>query len=131
MIDITNNADDLRAYLAAELHCAATEHKLAAADLEAVRLALVGGLISPAQAIGHVEATDRFRFSIGSPENADLSGPRARANTTNSAGKTRTCAKAMNHDRKCRAEVLIEAAGRAGLTVHETIDSRFSQAGKS
>jgi hypothetical protein len=32
VIDITNNADDLRAYLAAELHCAATEHKLAAAD---------------------------------------------------------------------------------------------------
>jgi hypothetical protein len=62
MTDINNNPDELRSYLAAELLCAAIEHKLIAADLGAVRLALLGGLISAAQAIGHIEATDRFRF---------------------------------------------------------------------
>jgi hypothetical protein len=62
MSDINNNPDDLRAYLAAELARAAHEHQFAAADLEAVRLALLGGAITPTQAWGHVEDIDDFRF---------------------------------------------------------------------
>jgi hypothetical protein len=62
MSDINNCAEDLITYLAAELERAAREHRFAAADLEAVRMALKGGLITPHQAIMHVEETDAFRF---------------------------------------------------------------------
>ncbi len=56
------------AYLAAELERAAHAHRFAAADLDAVRLALVGGLIGPEQALAHVEPTDHFRFFGPLPE---------------------------------------------------------------
>jgi len=49
MTDIKNCGKDLIAYLAIELERAAREHSFAAADLAAVRLALVGGLITPYQ----------------------------------------------------------------------------------
>jgi hypothetical protein len=57
-----NCADDLVAYLLAELRCAALRARLAADDLVAIGLALKGGLITPGQAIGHVEETDALRF---------------------------------------------------------------------
>jgi hypothetical protein len=60
--DINNNPDDLHAYLAVELQRAADEHRFAATDLDAVRLALLGGLITAAQALDHVEESDDFRF---------------------------------------------------------------------
>ena len=49
-------------YLLAEIRCAARRAKLAADDLVAIGLALKGGLISPYQALMHIEETDAFRF---------------------------------------------------------------------
>jgi hypothetical protein len=62
MSDIENNSDKLRAYLLAEFRCAALRAKLAANDLIAIGLALKGGLITPYQALMHVEETDALRF---------------------------------------------------------------------
>jgi hypothetical protein len=62
MSDIDNNPEKLRAYLLAEFRCAALRAKLAANDLVAIGLALKGGLITPDQAIRHVEECDAFRF---------------------------------------------------------------------
>jgi hypothetical protein len=62
MTDINNSADDLTAYLLAEFRCAALRAKLAANDLIAIGLALKGGVITPYQAIMHIEETDAFRF---------------------------------------------------------------------
>jgi hypothetical protein len=62
MTEINNCEKDLIGYLAVELERAAREHSYAAADLAAVRMALVGGLITPYQALMHVEETDAFRF---------------------------------------------------------------------
>jgi hypothetical protein len=53
---------DLVTYLLAELRCAALRARLAADDLAAISLALKGGLITPYQAITHVEEADAFRF---------------------------------------------------------------------
>jgi hypothetical protein len=57
-----NRTNDLTAYLLAEFRCAAQRAKVAADDLVAIGLALKGGLITPYQAILHVEETDAFRF---------------------------------------------------------------------
>jgi hypothetical protein len=57
-----NNPEELRAYLLAEFRCAALRAKLAANDLVAIGLALKGGVITPYQAIMHIEETDAFRF---------------------------------------------------------------------
>jgi hypothetical protein len=62
MSDIENNSDKLRAYLLAEFRCATLRAKLAANDLIAIGLALKGGLITPYQAITHIEESDAFRF---------------------------------------------------------------------
>jgi hypothetical protein len=62
MSDIDNGSDDLIIYLLAEFRCAAQRAKLAADDLAAISLALKGGLITPYQAIMHVEEADAFRF---------------------------------------------------------------------
>jgi hypothetical protein len=62
MSDINNSGDALTAYLLAEFRCAARRAKLAADDLVAIGLALKGGLITNAQALAHIEATDGFRF---------------------------------------------------------------------
>jgi hypothetical protein len=62
MSDINNNADDLNDYLLAEIRCAARRHMLAADDLVAIGRALKGGLITPYQAIAHIEDSDAFRF---------------------------------------------------------------------
>jgi hypothetical protein len=62
MSDINNSADDLTAYLIAEFRCAARRAKLAADDFVAIGLALKGGLITPYQAVMHIEETDAFRF---------------------------------------------------------------------
>jgi len=56
------DANDLVAYLLSEFRCAALRAKLAADDLDAISLALKAGLISPGQAIMHVEESDAFRF---------------------------------------------------------------------
>jgi len=52
----------LTAYLIAEFRCAARRAKLAADDFVAIGLALNGGLITPYQAVMHIEETDAFRF---------------------------------------------------------------------
>jgi hypothetical protein len=62
MSDINNCAEDLIVYLLAEFRCAALRAKLAANDLVAIGLALKGGVITPYQAIMHIEETDAFRF---------------------------------------------------------------------
>jgi hypothetical protein len=62
MSDIDNNPEKLRAYLLAEFRCAALRAKLAANDLVALGLALKGGVITPYQAIMHIEKTDAFRY---------------------------------------------------------------------
>lgn len=62
MSDINNPSDDLAAYLLAEFRCAIQRAKLAIDDLIAIGLALKGGMITPYQAIMHVEETDAFRF---------------------------------------------------------------------
>ena len=62
MSDINTSADDLIIYLLAEIRCAARRAKLAADDLVAIGLALKGGLISPYQALMHIEETDALRF---------------------------------------------------------------------
>ena len=62
MSDIDNNPEKLRAYLLAEFRCAARRAKLAADDFVAIGLALKGGLITPYQAVMHIEETDAFRF---------------------------------------------------------------------
>lgn len=62
MNDINNCSADLIAYLLAEFRCAALRAKLAADDLIAIGLALKGGLITPYQAVMHVEEVDALRF---------------------------------------------------------------------
>jgi hypothetical protein len=62
MSDINNCGGDLISYLLAEFRCAAQRAKLAADDLAAISLALKGGLITPDQAIRHVDECDAFRF---------------------------------------------------------------------
>ena len=62
MTDIANCGKDLIAYLVAEFRCAAQRARLAADDLDAISLALKGGLVTPYQAIIHIEECDAFRF---------------------------------------------------------------------
>jgi hypothetical protein len=62
MTDIANCGKDLIAYLVAEFRCAAQRARLAADDLDAISLALKGGLVTPYQAIVHIEEGDAFRF---------------------------------------------------------------------
>ena len=53
---------DLISYLLAEFRCATPRAQMAAEDLDAIRFALRNGLISPLQAICHIEQADAFRF---------------------------------------------------------------------
>jgi hypothetical protein len=62
MSNVNNSADDLTAYLLAEFRCAVLRAKLVADDLTAIGLALKRGLITPYQAITHIEEIDAFRF---------------------------------------------------------------------
>jgi hypothetical protein len=62
MSDINNCANDLKAYLLAEIRCAVRRAKLAADDLVAIGSALKGDVITPYQAITHIGETDAFRF---------------------------------------------------------------------
>jgi hypothetical protein len=62
MSDLDNCADGLIAYVLAEIRCATLRARLAAIDLDAIGLALKGGLITPFQAIQHIEEADAFRF---------------------------------------------------------------------
>jgi len=54
MIDLQTIARDRREYLLAELRAAALRARLWQADIDAVGLALKGGLISPDQAVEHL-----------------------------------------------------------------------------
>jgi hypothetical protein len=56
------NSEQLTAYLLAELRCARLRARIAVEDIDAIGLALKNGLISPAQAISHIEDADAFRF---------------------------------------------------------------------
>jgi hypothetical protein len=67
MSDIDNNPEKLRAYLLAEIRCATLRARLAANDLDAIGLALKGGLITPFQALQHIEEVDAFRFLGAEP----------------------------------------------------------------
>jgi hypothetical protein len=49
-------------YMISEIRCAKLRAQLAAEDLDAIGLALANGLISPIQAICHIEQADAFRF---------------------------------------------------------------------
>jgi hypothetical protein len=71
-----------RDYLLAELRCASLRAQLALADIEAIRLALEGGLIPPEQAVELLADCDLFRFiepapptQPDAPHVADSSGP--------------------------------------------------------
>ena len=85
MTDIANCGKDLIAYLVAEFRCAAQRARLAADDLDAISLALKGGLVTPYQAMVHIEETRRISFSGKAPRRhlGERDGPRARGNTTN------------------------------------------------
>jgi hypothetical protein len=54
--------DNRAAYLLAELRCAALRAQLMQSDIEAVRLALEGGLITPAQALDLLHDCDVLRY---------------------------------------------------------------------
>src|ERR1700730_17537519 len=56
-----------RDYLLAELRCASLRAQLALADIEAIRLALEGGLITPEQAVELLADCDLFRFIEPAP----------------------------------------------------------------
>jgi hypothetical protein len=56
-----------RDYLLAELRCASLREQLALADIEAIRLALEGGLITPEQAVELLADCDLFRFIEPAP----------------------------------------------------------------
>ena len=54
----------LRAYLLAELRCAALRARLAAHDIDAIGIALNGDLITSIEAIELLDDTDAIRFLI-------------------------------------------------------------------
>jgi hypothetical protein len=54
-------------YLLAELRCASLRAQLALADIDATRLALEGGLITPEQAVELLANCDLFRFIEPAP----------------------------------------------------------------
>jgi hypothetical protein len=56
-------------YILAELHCAELRARLIQSDLEAIGLALRGGLITPDQAIEHLCDCDAMRL-VGTPPEA-------------------------------------------------------------
>jgi hypothetical protein len=59
--------DDLVRYLLAEIRCATLRTRLAANDLDAIGLALKGRLITPFQALQHIEEVDALRFLGAEP----------------------------------------------------------------
>jgi hypothetical protein len=59
--------DDRTAYLLAELRCAALRAQLMQSDIEAVRLALKGGLITPVQALELLHDCDVLRYIEPTP----------------------------------------------------------------
>ena len=61
-LDINNNSADLVEYLVAEFGCATLRARTVAADLHAIGLALRGGLITPLQAMMHLDETDALCF---------------------------------------------------------------------
>lgn len=68
---LTNTAPrDFTDYLLAELHCAALRARILQADIEAVGLALKGGLISPDQALDLLHDVDALRI-VGTPPEAE------------------------------------------------------------
>ena len=56
-----------RDYLLAELKCACLRAQLALADIDAVLVALAGGVITPEQAIELLAECDLFRFIEPAP----------------------------------------------------------------
>jgi hypothetical protein len=59
--------DNRAAYLLAELRCAALRAQLMQSDIEAVRLAIQGGLITPAQAVELLHDCDVLRYIQPTP----------------------------------------------------------------
>jgi|SRR5262245_52840669 len=59
--------DDRIAYLLAELWCAALRAQLMQSDIEAVRLALKGGLITPVQALELLHDCEVLRYIEPTP----------------------------------------------------------------
>jgi hypothetical protein len=64
------NGPRLRAYLLAELRCAALRARLAANDIDAIGIALNGDLITAIEAIELLDDTDAIRFLVPTPETA-------------------------------------------------------------
>jgi hypothetical protein len=62
----TSSTDIRRQYLLHELYCGALRARLAASDLEAIGIALKGGLISPYEALEFAADADAIRF-VGLP----------------------------------------------------------------
>jgi hypothetical protein len=60
---------DFAAYLLAELRCAALRTRLLQADIEAVGIALKGGLVTPDQALELLHDVDALRV-VGTPPEA-------------------------------------------------------------
>jgi hypothetical protein len=54
-------------YLLAELRCATLRARLVASDLDAIGLALKGGLITPVQALELLDDCDLFRYIEPTP----------------------------------------------------------------
>jgi len=64
---VTTVCDNRAAYLLAELRCAALRAQLMQSDIEAVRLALKGSLITPAQALQLLHDCDVLRYIEPTP----------------------------------------------------------------
>jgi len=64
---VATACDDRTAYLLAELRCAALRAQLMQSDIEAVRLALKGSLITPAQALQLLHDCDVLRYIEPTP----------------------------------------------------------------
>lgn len=63
-----SGAQDFQQYLLAEFRCAALRSRLLQADIEAVGIALKGGLITPDQALSLLHDCDALRV-VGTPPN--------------------------------------------------------------
>jgi hypothetical protein len=62
-------------YLLAELRCAALRARILASDVDAIGLALKGGLVTPEQAIDLLADCDALRLVIPTPPNSTGAAP--------------------------------------------------------
>jgi hypothetical protein len=72
MTAITAAPRDFTDYLLAEFRCASLRLRLAQSDVDAIGVALKGGLISPDQALGLLDDCDALRIVGTTPASAEF-----------------------------------------------------------